>query len=600
MVCSCTHIRPAHSFLESIIEAPKHCFESIKKKMWKGATHDPILLLYNKQITVLKPETVIADIKKCIDNITPEDLSQKLKELSKAALESGNAQGIPSCLALFSKDQLYNAAGIDAKATALKIDTLHSLNSSAPFSLKTKIRNFFRYTLNFIPNLLNIVLTIFHLFDTGKDPQTFWEIGAALGIIYKFVMIPAAVVLVVHCLVPGLGLAAYAITAGIVIALIALIAVYAKWLKPCPKQLAKCRNLTMEAAMGKLSPVVGRVKEVDKIITTFISNKKCKHPILVGKSGVGKNEVVSALAQRIASGDVPDSLKGKEVFQISSALLSDVGGFGDPIGTILQRLQGHEDQVLFFFDEIHTVFKNESLRNYMKEFVDKFHCIVATTPDEYEKIHEDIAFGSRFEAVEVNPMEDLQVKEVLYQLTSGLPTPLHITESGYEAIICQEVKEKERSQPARSKATFLDIVGKKMLELEEEFVPEDLAQMRADYRSLTISSANTSHVDEKIKQNLEELKSKITEKEIVLIERRKWVKHYNRVLSHYLHHRQTQAVTAANILSLQEKKQTEKADQQIKQFLFEQHYFLPELEDVLKKLEEKFVNEFGFDPSIKE
>lgn len=321
--------------------------------------------------------------------------------------------------------------------------------------------------------------------------------------------------------------------------------------------------------------------------------------MLVGPSGVGKNEVVSALAQRIAAGDVPDALKGKEIFQISSALLNDFGGFGDPIGTIIQRLQGHEDQVIFFFDEIHTAFKNENLRNYMKEFVDKFHCIGATTTDEFEKMHGDVAFGSRFEQVKINPMEASQTKEVLYQLANNLPTPVRITENAYNEIINTNAKADERSQPARAKALFLDKVGKKMLKLEESFVPKVLADLRADYTSLRSSYINSSTEErKKLITQLNSIKQELDAQEKNLKERKIAVAAYKKVLSHYLLHRQSHSTLANTILTLQTQKKDKIAEDEIKKFIFEHHYFLPQLESRLEALEKEIEEKFLFNPCL--
>ncbi len=173
------------------------------------------------------------------------------------------------------------------------------------------------------------------------------------------------------------------------------------------------RNMTELAAQDKLDPVIGRDKEIMRIIQ-ILSRRTKNNPILIGEPGTGKTAVVEGLAQRMAKGDVPDSLKDKELVLLDLGLLlagtKYRGEFEDRLKRIMKEIEQAEGSVILFIDEIHTLVGAGSSEgsmdaaNMLKPALARgeFRAIGATTLGEYQKHFEkDPALVRRFQPVQV-------------------------------------------------------------------------------------------------------------------------------------------------------------------------------------------------------
>ncbi len=174
------------------------------------------------------------------------------------------------------------------------------------------------------------------------------------------------------------------------------------------------RDLTQQAREGKLDPVIGRDDEIRRTIQ-ILSRRTKNNPVLIGEPGVGKTAIVEGLAQRIVRGDVPESLRDRQIVTLDmGALIAGAkyrGEFEERLNAVLQDVTASQGQVLLFIDEIHTVVGAGAVQgaldagNLLKPMLARgeLHCIGATTLDEYRQhIEKDAALERRFQQVFVD------------------------------------------------------------------------------------------------------------------------------------------------------------------------------------------------------
>lgn len=292
-------------------------------------------------------------------------------------------------------------------------------------------------------------------------------------------------------------------------------------------------DLTKKAEEGKLDPVIGREKEIKRVME-ILSRRTKNNPLLIGEAGVGKTAIVEELSRRIVSGEVPLHLRNKRIISLDMATTvagtKYRGEFEDRVRKILKEVEENED-IILFIDEIHTlvgaggaegaidasnIFKPALARN-------KLRCIGATTTEEYKKyIEEDKALERRFQKVVVEIPTKETVKEILYKLKPiyekyhNVTIPSHIID---KIIEFSDKYIYDRHEPDKSIDVLDEVCAKASLKESKELVEYNglVKELQEVLKSKNNAVSNHNFKEASLyKTNEFELMDKINHLELVL------------------------------------------------------------------------------------
>jgi ATP-dependent Clp protease ATP-binding subunit ClpC len=266
-------------------------------------------------------------------------------------------------------------------------------------------------------------------------------------------------------------------------------------------------DLVAEAHAGRLDPVIGREKEIERTIE-ILGRKRKNNPVLIGDPGVGKTAIVEGLAQLIADGKVPDYMRNKKILSLDMGrLLAGTkfrGEFEERVKALIDAVKGSNGEIILFIDELHTVVGAGSVEgsldasNMMKPALARgeLRCIGATTVEEYRKyIEKDKALARRFQTVFVREPSEEESIEILRGLKERYEKH-HNVKIEDEAIVAA-VKLSSHYITDRflpDKAIDLIDEAASRVKFENSFVPTELVELEKEIKNLE-EEINTAAMD---------------------------------------------------------------------------------------------------------
>jgi ATP-dependent Clp protease ATP-binding subunit ClpC len=268
------------------------------------------------------------------------------------------------------------------------------------------------------------------------------------------------------------------------------------------------RNLTKQAAEGKLDPVIGRDREIERVMQVLARRQK-NNPLILGDPGVGKTAIVEGLAQLVESGNVPDILRGRQIWTLDIASLvagsKYRGEFEERMKKVIKEVEDNKN-VILFIDEIHTIMGAGSAEGSVDAAAilkpplsrGEIQVIGATTADEYRKRFEkDSALERRFQPVNVGEPSPEDTLQILHGLQSRYEKHHHVkyTEEALSAAVSLSDRYvQDRFLPDKA-IDLIDEAGART-RIHKMTLPPELAQVEEQLRDIKARKGKAAQAQE--------------------------------------------------------------------------------------------------------
>ncbi len=482
---------------------------------------------------------ISSHLKKICKQLNPAQLHHVLKTTAEALptqefSKDNHPQILNNLKKLLTLEQIEAAIHSDHPSFESSLKTAKEMAATAQYYLDLTHPASVRPTLNLalhniiwaIESAIDTVLSIFGYELFRRDMENVMETNLRLEVVLTIVSVIAACVSLAFAITGNMILAS-AIVGGSIVLLSAGLTLYFKYLKPAPRSIRGCINLTAEAAAGKIEPLHGRQHYIDQIASILIANRERPkvHPLLIGRSGVGKTEIIRGLAQAIAQGRYPQ-LNGIQVQYSNTADLTNTAQASSVFDTppsldkILDRTRHRPEKTLLALDEIHEAVKakNGNTAERLKTMLDgKLNVLGCTTIKEYIKYllkgnegddaEIDNPFARRFKPILIEEMNKDQTQGILNKWVLKHPE-LQVTPEAIESIYdLTRQFFPNRPQPYMSCRILGQAIsnvkeGKSAL-INREIAAED-SRLEKNISSLLIRPGLGMLTDEQFRQQIEE------------------------------------------------------------------------------------------------